>query len=74
MGAGGSVQSEVINFEGQQPNEFVVALAAAERFKLMSELPPKFILQVNYESLDFVRLDSKSPIIQCKFILLVLHF
>jgi hypothetical protein len=70
MGAGGSVQNHdtaMTSFSNSkfEPQEFSVSLAASEGFKLLNELPPKFVLQINYESLDFIKVETKDPIIQC---------
>jgi hypothetical protein len=47
---------------------FEVSFHSAENFKFATELPPKFLLRISYESLDFVNMETLSPIIQCEYL------
>lgn len=69
MGAAGSVNITDDNTNKQlkqNASEFLVSYSNSKGFKLKDDLPSKFVLQINKESLDFLRCENHLPIIQCK--------
>ena len=71
MGAAASIdtQKNKVNETSWEtyPKDYVVSLVNSEGFRISRDLPTKFTLHVNYESLDFVNSETKAPIIQFPF-------
>lgn len=69
MGAAGSVRTGVddkTQWENH-PKDYVVSLVSSEGFRISRELPQKFILHINYESIDFLNTETKTAIMQFPF-------